>query len=66
MGRGLLGSRWGGGGGMVRVLSGRGWWRVWGGRDSAIEGEVHFQRGGSGGGWGEERDGEMYLFVVFK
>ena len=27
-------------GGKVNVLSARGWWRGWGGRDSAIEGEV--------------------------
>ena len=40
---------------MVNVLSGRGGWRGWGGRDSAIEGEEHFQRGGSGCGWGGER-----------
>ena len=46
---------------MVNVLSGRSGWRGRGGRDSAIEGEEHFQRGGSGGGWGEERDGEMYF-----
>ena len=54
---------WGGGGGRVNALSARGWWRGWGGRDSAIEGEVHFseRRFWRWGGGGEERDGEMYF-----